>query len=54
MLGFGDFWVAVAYYSCIASTLLCVVYGLIHWNQDDTFPVPQHPPDENREFEEEI
>jgi hypothetical protein len=31
-----------------------VVYGLIHWNQDDTFPTAQHPPDENRDFEEEI
>ncbi len=54
MLGFGDFWVAVAYLSCIASMLLCVVYGVLHWNDDDVFPPAQHPPDENTEFEEEI
>jgi hypothetical protein len=54
MLGFGDFWVALAYFSCIASTLLCVIYGAIHWNDEDDFPTPVHPPDENLEFEEEL
>jgi hypothetical protein len=54
MLGFGDFWVALAFISSIASMLLCVIYGLIHWNQDDTFPEAHHPAEENRDFEEEI
>jgi hypothetical protein len=54
MLGFGDFWVALAYFSCIASALLCVIYGAIHWNDTDEFPAPVHPPGEDLEFEEEV
>ncbi len=33
MLGFEDGWVAAAYILCIASSLLCVVYGAINWNR---------------------
>ncbi len=54
MFGFGDGWVAAAYVICIASTILCVVYGLLHWNVDDTFPEPVHPADEDLEFEVEV
>lgn len=35
MLGIEDKWVAAAYILCIASTLLCVVYGIINWNKGD-------------------
>lgn len=34
ILGLG-FWVGVAYLLCIASALLCVVYGIINWNKGD-------------------
>jgi len=33
MLGLGDFWVALVYILCIASALLCLVYGLVNWNK---------------------
>ncbi len=33
MLGIEDKWVAAAYILCIASTVLCVVYGLATWNR---------------------
>jgi hypothetical protein len=35
MLGIEDGWVALAYVLCIASTLLCVIYGLINWNRGE-------------------
>ena len=33
MLGIEGKWVALAYVLCIASTVLCVIYGLISWNR---------------------
>ncbi len=33
-LGIVDFWVFLAYVLCIASALLCVIYGLINWNRN--------------------
>jgi len=36
MLGIEDKWVALAYILCIASTILCVIYGLINWNRGET------------------
>ena len=33
MLGINDPWIVAAYLLCIASTVLCVVYGLINWNR---------------------
>jgi hypothetical protein len=33
VLGINDPWIAAAYLLCIASTLLCVVYGLVNWNR---------------------
>lgn len=35
MLGIEDKYVALAYILCIASTILCVVYGAINWNRGD-------------------
>jgi hypothetical protein len=35
MLGIEDKYVALAYILCIASTLLCVVYGIVMWNKGD-------------------
>lgn len=38
MLGFGDGWVAAAYFFSILSAVLCIIYGIIYWNKeaDDT------------------
>jgi len=42
MLGIQDFWVALAYGLCIASAVVCAVYGLIMWNREgETPPDPQ-------------
>lgn len=35
MLGLGDVWVFMAYLLCIASAILCAVYGFIKWNDDE-------------------
>lgn len=32
ILGIEDNYVAAAYILCIASTVLCVIYGLMNWN----------------------
>lgn len=55
MLGFADFWVAAAYWLCIASTVLCVIYGAMKWNEtEDDIVEPVHPADENLDFEETV
>ena len=47
MLGFGDLGVTLAFLATLASAALCVVYGLLHWDDDDTpLPRPVHPPGE--------
>ncbi len=47
MLGFGDLGVTLAFFATLGSAALCVVYGLLHWNDDDTpLPRPVHPPGE--------
>ena len=33
MLGIEDKYVAGVYLLCIASSLLCVIYGLVNWNR---------------------
>jgi hypothetical protein len=38
MLGIEDIWVALAYLLCIISALLCLVWGIIKWNQEDPDP----------------
>jgi hypothetical protein len=35
MLGFADAGVAAAWLLCLASTALCVGYGLWKWNEED-------------------
>lgn len=35
MFGIDDPYVWLAYLLCIASTLLCVTYGLLTWNKGD-------------------
>lgn len=35
MLGVDDPWVWGVYLLCISSTLICVVYGVLNWNNGD-------------------
>ena len=35
MLGIEDPWVVTAFILCIISALLCLVWGILKWNQDD-------------------
>jgi hypothetical protein len=35
MLGIEDKFVALAYVLCIASALLCLIYGIVNWNKGD-------------------
>ena len=35
MFGFADFWVTAAYVLSIISAALCVIYGLLNWNNGD-------------------
>ncbi len=35
MLGIEDKYVSAAYLLCVGSTLLCVIYGFLNWNQGD-------------------
>ena len=35
MLGISDFIVALAYFLCLVSTALCVVYAWRNWNRGD-------------------
>lgn len=53
MLGFGDLGVTLAFVLTLASAALCVVYGFLHWNDDDTpLPAPVHPPGEATDLDE--
>jgi hypothetical protein len=54
MLGFGDLGVAAAYVLCLASTALCVVYALLHWNDEEVMPAAKHPPNEDLSVDEDI
>ena len=38
MLGFGDFWVAAAFWANPAIVLICLIYGIIYWNRDNDNP----------------
>ncbi|WP_348771052.1 symporter small accessory protein [Pseudodesulfovibrio sp. zrk46] len=33
MLGFGSMEIALAYWLSIGATVLCVVYGIVNWNE---------------------
>ena len=50
MLGIEDPCVVLAYFLCIACALLCLIWGAIKWNVDDTV---QEPEEEIREWAEE-
>jgi hypothetical protein len=56
MLGIDDPWVYSAYLLCIASSVLCVLYGLVNWNKGDE-PVAAddvHWVAEEKKLEEEL
>lgn len=48
MLGLADGWVAAAYLLCIASSVLCIIYGAITWNKGG----PIEPTEEDRKWAE--
>ncbi|MDF7824588.1 hypothetical protein P4B35_11230 [Pontiellaceae bacterium B12227] len=50
MLGIEDGWVVLAYLLCIVSALLCLVWGALKWNVDDTV---EEPEEEIRQWAEE-
>jgi hypothetical protein len=54
MLGFGDVWVVLAYVLCLASTLLCIVYAGLRWNEDESMPSAQHPAGEDTTLDDEV
>jgi len=35
MLGIQDPWIITVFILCILSALLCLVWGVVKWNQDD-------------------
>ncbi len=39
--GIADFWVFLAYALCLASALICVVYGALKWNQNGDTITPE-------------
>ena len=44
MLGFADAGVAAAFLLSVGSAALCVVYGLLRWNEEDApLPIPSTP-----------
>ncbi len=49
MLGIEDPWVAAPYILCLLSALLCVVWGVLKWNQSED----DEPEDEIRHWAEE-
>jgi len=56
MLGIEDKYVWLAYVLCIASTLLCVIYGLITWKRGDESveEADVHWAEEEKKVEEEL
>ena len=53
MLGLADAGVTAAFLFSIGSALLCVVYGLVHWNHGDApLPAPVHPAGERVEIDD--
>lgn len=41
MLGFGDFYTFLAYVLLFASTIGCIVYGIINWNNGGEISVEE-------------
>ena len=56
MLGIDDRYVLLVYLLCIASTILCVVYGLVTWNrgQETLHEEDVHWAEEEKKVEEEL
>ena len=56
MLGIESTGVLVAYLLCIASSILCVVYGLLNWNkgEEEVEPDDVRWAAEERKVEEEL
>ncbi len=56
MLGLQDPWIAVAYWLCILSSILCVVYGAINWNKGAHVPDAEDKSwaEEENELEKEL
>ncbi|HUT31696.1 MAG TPA: hypothetical protein VMX13_18050 [Sedimentisphaerales bacterium] len=56
MLGIDDKYVSMAYLLCIASALLCVIYGLLNWNrgQEVTKAEDVRWAEEEKKVEEEL
>jgi len=38
MLGIEDKYVSAAYLLCIASSIVCIIYGLLFWNRGEERP----------------
>jgi hypothetical protein len=58
MLGIEDPWVILAYILCIASALLCLIWGILKWNVNDADEEPEeeirHWAEEEERVEEEL
>ena len=56
ILGIKDGYVLAAYILCIASTVLCVIYGLIAWNRGEEVLGAEdvHWVEEEKKVEEEM
>jgi len=33
MFGFNDFWIGLVFFLCLASTVVCGLYGIVNWNR---------------------
>jgi hypothetical protein len=53
IIGLDDPWVALAYLLSIAGSLVCVIYGVLNWNEGDE-PVQPEVADWAKEEKEEI
>jgi hypothetical protein len=56
MLGLGDGWVAAAYWLCLASSVLCIVYGALKWNSgaEDAGEDDRHWAEEETKIKEDL
>jgi len=56
MLGIQDPYVLLAYLLCVASTVLCVIYGLVTWNRGEEATSAQdvHWAEEEKKVEQEL
>lgn len=49
MMGMADPWITAVFVLCIAATLLCLGWGITHWNREE----PDEPEEEIRHWAEE-